>query len=66
MKLPFAFLSSIIFQNKKPFDFLHIKKTLQSYPWNWPVLGISPGFLMRIHRINDSVEVLTVEAGKPD
>ncbi|WZZ46136.1 hypothetical protein YC2023_042395 [Brassica napus] len=41
----------------KPFDFLHIKKTLQSCPWNWPVLGISPGFLMRIHRINDSVEL---------
>ncbi|CAH2060253.1 unnamed protein product [Thlaspi arvense] len=54
----FSFLVLYYFLNKKPFDYLHIKKTLQSYPWNWPIVGMSPGFLVRIHRIGDSVEVL--------
>ncbi|WZZ10225.1 hypothetical protein YC2023_096146 [Brassica napus] len=54
----FCFLIVNYFLNKKPFDFLHIKKTLQSYPWNWPFYGMTPGLLVRIHRINDSVEVL--------
>ncbi|KAF8098518.1 hypothetical protein N665_0264s0022 [Sinapis alba] len=54
----FCFLIVYNFLNKKTFGYLRIKKTLQSYPWNWPILGMFPGLLMRINRINDSVEVL--------
>ncbi|WZZ10224.1 hypothetical protein YC2023_096145 [Brassica napus] len=35
----FCFLIVYYFLNKKTFGYLHIKKTLQSYPWNWPILG---------------------------
>ncbi|KAG2238676.1 hypothetical protein Bca52824_092070 [Brassica carinata] len=36
-----------------------IKENPKSYPWNWPVLGMLPGVLVRLHRIYDcSVEVL--------
>ncbi|CAN6916467.1 unnamed protein product [Brassica oleracea] len=44
---------------KKPFSYLPFQKTPKSYPWNWPVLGMLPGVLVRLHRIYDcSVEVL--------
>ncbi|CAH8304407.1 unnamed protein product [Eruca vesicaria subsp. sativa] len=54
----FFFLIFCFLFNKKPFSNLPIKKTLKSYPWNWPVLGMLPGVLVRLHRIYDcSVEV---------
>ncbi|KAG7648867.1 putative cytochrome P450 [Arabidopsis thaliana] len=54
-----CFLIFFYFLVKKPFRYLLIKKTLQSYPWNWPVLGMLPGVLLRLQRIYDcSVEVL--------
>ncbi|XP_024014684.1 alkane hydroxylase MAH1 [Eutrema salsugineum] len=34
----------------KPFCYSLIQKTLKSYPWNWPVLGMLPGVLVRLHR----------------
>ncbi|CAH8369307.1 unnamed protein product [Eruca vesicaria subsp. sativa] len=34
------------------------KKTFQSSLWNWPILGMSPGLLVRIQRIHESAEVL--------
>ncbi|XP_013627709.1 PREDICTED: alkane hydroxylase MAH1-like [Brassica oleracea var. oleracea] len=37
----------------------YVKKTLfQSYPWNWPVLGMLPGVLLRLSRIDDIIWVL--------
>ncbi|CAN8324096.1 unnamed protein product [Cochlearia groenlandica] len=37
----------------------HIKKTLKSFPWNWPGFGMLPGLLVQLHRIYDfSVEIL--------
>jgi hypothetical protein len=54
-----CFLISFYFLVKKPFRYLLIKKTHQSYPWNWPVLGMLPGILLRLQRIYDySVEFL--------
>ncbi|XP_010437072.1 PREDICTED: alkane hydroxylase MAH1-like isoform X1 [Camelina sativa] len=56
-----AFLCFLIFSYfliKKPFYYFLIKKTLQSYPWNWPLLGMFPGLLVRMNRIYDGVEVL--------
>ncbi|ESQ45918.1 hypothetical protein EUTSA_v10010970mg [Eutrema salsugineum] len=54
----FSFLIFYLFLIKKPFDYILIKKTFQSYPWNWPVLGMFPGLLVRLNRIYDGVEVL--------
>ncbi|CAE5959573.1 unnamed protein product [Arabidopsis arenosa] len=54
-----CFLIFFYFLVKKPFSYLPIKKTLGSCPWNWPVLGMLPGGLLRLQRIYDcSVEVL--------
>ncbi|CAH8254815.1 unnamed protein product [Arabidopsis lyrata] len=54
-----CFLIFYYFLVKKPFSYLPIKKTLESYPWNWPVLGMLPGVLLRLQRIYDcSVEIL--------
>nr|QWK52313.1 cytochrome P450 96A8-3 [Isatis tinctoria] len=53
----FCFFIFYYFLFKKPFYFL-IKKNFQSYPWNWPVLGMVPGLVVRLHRIYDGVEVL--------
>ncbi|CAA7054222.1 unnamed protein product [Microthlaspi erraticum] len=54
----FCFLISYYFLIKKPFDYFKIKKTLQSYPWNWPILGMFPGLVVRLNRIYDGVEIL--------
>nr|QWK52359.1 cytochrome P450 96A8-4 [Isatis tinctoria] len=54
----FCFLIFYYFLIKKPFDYIHIKKAFQSYPWNWPVLGMFPGLLVRVNRIYDAVETL--------
>ncbi|CAF2091801.1 unnamed protein product [Brassica napus] len=55
----FIFLTFCFLFNKKHFSYLLIQRTLKSYPWNWPVLGMLPGVLVRLHRIYDcSVEVL--------
>ncbi|CAN8277780.1 unnamed protein product [Cochlearia groenlandica] len=54
----FCFFTFYYFLIKKPFYHLINKKTFQSYPWNWPFLGMFPGLLMRLNRIYDSVEVL--------
>ncbi|XP_010479164.1 PREDICTED: alkane hydroxylase MAH1 [Camelina sativa] len=45
--------------NKANFSYVLIKKTLGRYPWNWPVLGMLPGGLLRLQYIYDcSVEIL--------
>ncbi|CAH8369347.1 unnamed protein product [Eruca vesicaria subsp. sativa] len=54
----FCFLIFCYFLNKKHSGYLHIKKALQSYPWNWPVLGMLPAMLMRFSRIDDIILVL--------
>nr|QWK52377.1 cytochrome P450 96A8-5 [Isatis tinctoria] len=55
----FCFLIFCFLCNKKPFSYLLIQKAFKSYPWNWPVLRMLPGVLVRLHRIYDySVEVL--------
>ncbi|KFK22185.1 hypothetical protein AALP_AAs38949U000100 [Arabis alpina] len=37
------------------FDYL---KTLHSYPWNWPVLGMLPAVLVRFNRIDDAIWII--------
>uniref|UniRef100_A0A1J3FD89 Alkane hydroxylase MAH1 n=1 Tax=Noccaea caerulescens TaxID=107243 RepID=A0A1J3FD89_NOCCA len=54
----FFFLIFYYFLIKKPFHYFLIKKTSQSYPWNWPVLGMLPGVLVRLNRIYDGVKIL--------
>ncbi|ESQ38663.1 hypothetical protein EUTSA_v10029295mg [Eutrema salsugineum] len=54
----FCFLVFYNFLVKKPYYYLLIQKTLKSYPWNWPVLGMLPGVLVRLHRIYDCSIVL--------
>ncbi|CAH2075979.1 unnamed protein product [Thlaspi arvense] len=53
-----CFLIFYCFLNKKPFGFLHLKKPLQSYPWNWPVLGMLPAVLVRFNRIDDAIWII--------
>ncbi|ESQ46803.1 hypothetical protein EUTSA_v10027722mg [Eutrema salsugineum] len=55
----FCLFTFYFFFHTKPFCCLLIQKTHKSYPWNWPVLGMLPGVLLRLHHIYDySVEVL--------
>lgn len=54
----FCFLIFSYFLIKKLSDYLLIKKTFQSYPWNWPVLGMFPDLLVRLNRIYDVVKIL--------
>ncbi|KAH0901779.1 hypothetical protein HID58_041282 [Brassica napus] len=46
----------------RPFSYFMIKKTFhksfQSYPWNWPFLGMLPAVLMRLGQIDDIIWVL--------
>ncbi|KAG2249094.1 hypothetical protein Bca52824_088722 [Brassica carinata] len=34
---------------------MRIKKSFQSYPWNWPVLGMLPAVLMRLGNSNNDI-----------
>ncbi|AAG27766.1 putative cytochrome P450 superfamily [Arabidopsis thaliana] len=53
-----CFLIFYYFLIKKPYSYILIKIS-QSGLWNWPVLGMSPGALMRLPRIYDfSVDLL--------
>ncbi|CAN7109358.1 unnamed protein product [Brassica rapa subsp. narinosa] len=54
----FCFLVFCYFLNKKHSCYLRIKKSFQSYPWNWPVLGMLPAVLMRLSQIDDIIWVL--------
>ncbi|KAJ4898690.1 hypothetical protein Rs2_12641 [Raphanus sativus] len=57
--IAFFFFLIFYFLFNKKHSYLPFKKTLKSYPWNWPVLGMLPGLLVRLHRIYDySVDVL--------
>ncbi|KAF2580096.1 hypothetical protein F2Q70_00012851 [Brassica cretica] len=54
----FPFLIFYYFLNKKHFGYLHIKQTLQSYHWNWPVLGMLPAVPVWLNRIDDLIWVI--------
>nr|QWK52311.1 cytochrome P450 96A8-1 [Isatis tinctoria] len=56
MQRIFRFKPSVI---RRINDLQIIILPLHHYPWNWPVLGMLPGVLVRLHRIYDGfVEVL--------
>ncbi|CAH8369283.1 unnamed protein product [Eruca vesicaria subsp. sativa] len=54
----FCFLVFCYFLNKKTYGYLYIKNALQSYPWNWPVLGMLPAVLVRLNRIDDAISII--------
>ncbi|KAH0885506.1 hypothetical protein HID58_061602 [Brassica napus] len=51
----FCFLIFYYFFIKKNCGYLLIKKTLQSYAWNWPVLGMLPALFVWHNGIDDII-----------
>ena len=51
----FCFVIFYYFFIKKNFGYLLIKKTLQSYAWNWPVLGMLPALFVWHNGIDDII-----------
>ncbi|KAF8045116.1 hypothetical protein N665_5580s0002 [Sinapis alba] len=54
----FFFLVFCYFLNKKHSGYLRMKKPFQSYPWNWPVLGMLPSVLTWLSQIDDVIWIL--------
>ncbi|CAA7034537.1 unnamed protein product [Microthlaspi erraticum] len=52
-----CFLVFYFFLTRKPFGYFLTKKYLESSPWNWPVLGMLPGGLLRLYNLS-SMEIL--------
>ncbi|KAG2307496.1 hypothetical protein Bca4012_083483 [Brassica carinata] len=51
----FCFLIFYCLIIKKKYGYLLIKKTLQSYAWNWPVLGMLPALFVWHNGIDDII-----------